>query len=164
VIPDVALLLAGFALAHATWSVSDTPDTELLCPLAFVDAHGKRQLRRFEAESQEKAIAAGKATYTNWSAQSEAWAFARENVMREPSGSTDVISIDFWAVGMARPQTIIQHFRRASATGRFTVLGPPVLVVDGVMQPPNSVRREVAQVLAGVMEHPKVAELWPTWQ
>lgn len=163
-IPEAALLIAGFALAHATWSVSDLPKTELLCPLAIVDAHGNRQLTRFEAESQEKAIAAGKAAYAEWSANSDGWAFAREGLIREPGGPVDVISVDFWAVGMPRPQTIIQHFRRANSSGGFKVLGPPELVIDGTIQTASQAQRGVNEVMKGVMLHAKVAPLWSTWQ
>ena len=163
-IPEAALLIAGYALAHATWSVSDASETELLCPLAMVDTNGKRQLIRVEGESQEKAIAAGKAKYAEWSATSSAWAFARENVVREATGPIDVISVDFWAVGMPRPQTVMQRFRRATSSAGFKLLGSPQLVLDGALQSPGQAEREITRVLAGVMQHPKVCDLWPTWQ
>lgn len=44
--PDAALRLAGFALAHAAWSVEDG---ETLCTLAFVESGGERELARYEA-------------------------------------------------------------------------------------------------------------------
>jgi len=37
VTPDSVVLLAGFVLAHAAWSVSDLPKGELLVPLAVVE-------------------------------------------------------------------------------------------------------------------------------
>jgi hypothetical protein len=51
-----SLVLAGFALAHAAWSVSHTADDELLCPLAVVQDADDRRLMRFEAAAQEPAI------------------------------------------------------------------------------------------------------------
>jgi len=56
-IPEPALLLAGFVLAHAAWSISDLPEGDLLVPLAVVEANGQRRLLRFEAETQDAAIA-----------------------------------------------------------------------------------------------------------
>ena len=50
--PDSLMLLAGFVLAHAAWSVSDLPKGELLVPLAVVEKNGQRQLLRFEAQTQ----------------------------------------------------------------------------------------------------------------
>jgi len=35
--PDLAVLLAGFVLAHAVWSVADLPSGELLVPLAVIE-------------------------------------------------------------------------------------------------------------------------------
>lgn len=47
---DKSLLsLAGFAFAHAAWSVSDLSEGELLVPLALIEKSGERQLLRFEA-------------------------------------------------------------------------------------------------------------------
>jgi len=44
--------LAGFTLAHAAWSLSDTDDGEPLCPLAVIEQHdGARRLVRFEVGS-----------------------------------------------------------------------------------------------------------------
>ena len=58
-IPESALLLAGFVWAHAAWSISDAPD--LLVPLAMVERNGQREIMRFEADTQEEAIAHVKA-------------------------------------------------------------------------------------------------------
>ena len=41
-VPEPALRLSGFVLAHAVWSVSDTVADELLCPLAIVEWNGER--------------------------------------------------------------------------------------------------------------------------
>src|SRR5512132_1724097 len=74
VTPDSVVLLAGFVLAHAAWSVSDLPKGELLVPLAVVETGGQRQLLRFEAQTQEQSIAEAKATLTKRQGQLDAWA------------------------------------------------------------------------------------------
>jgi hypothetical protein len=79
--PDSVVLLAGFVLAHAAWSISDVPKGELLIPLAVVESAGQRQLIRFEAPTQEAAIAKGKATLAGQQAELDARAFAREGLM-----------------------------------------------------------------------------------
>src|SRR4051812_12591641 len=100
-----ALLLAGFVLAHAGWNVSDLEEGDLLCPLAVVEEHGQRTLDRFEAKTQEEAIAKGKAAMVEHSKTADAWAFAREGLLTEETGKTDILVVDFWAKGMAKPVT-----------------------------------------------------------
>ena len=89
-IPESALLLAGFVLAHAAWSISDTPD--LLVPLAIVERGGKRQLNRFEASTQEEAIAHGKEAMTALSADADDWVFAREGLMDVKGNVSSMLS------------------------------------------------------------------------
>ena len=48
-----ALRLAGFALAHAAWSVEDG---ETLCTLAMVEVRGDRELVRYEADSITESV------------------------------------------------------------------------------------------------------------
>jgi hypothetical protein len=164
--PHSALSLAGFVLAHAAWSVSDTADDELLCPLAVVEQpNGDRRLLRFEADTQEEAIAAGKAAMRQASRDAAAWAFAREGAWR-PDGAgepQDVVTVDFWARGMSGPGTLLQAFERYTRAGRFRVLGRAVLVADGQVVEADVARSTLDAIEAGVVTHPNVAELWPTW-
>jgi len=120
--PDSLILLAGFVLAHAVWSVSDLPKSELLVPLAIVVEHGQRQLLRFEAPTQEQTIAEGKTTLANRQAELDAWAFGREGLMPEGTGKVDVLTVDAWVKGMARPITFVQRFRPYSS-GAFRITG-----------------------------------------
>jgi hypothetical protein len=91
VVSDALALLAGFALAHAAWSVSDLPKGELLVPLAVVEKNGQRQLLRFEAKTQEQAIAQAKAALTQRQPELDAWAFVREGLLSEGTGTVDVL-------------------------------------------------------------------------
>jgi len=166
-IPASALLVAGFALAHATWSVSDTTPADLLVPLAIIEHDGKRTLQRFEAETQVQAISAGKAAQAQMSASSDAWAFARENAMRAPATSPttqDVISVDFWARGMNEPVTLILRFERATATHGFHVIGQPTISVAGTALDAAQAQPLIEAIMKGVLSHPKVAPLWNTWK
>jgi hypothetical protein len=165
--PQAALLIAGFALAHAAWSVSDLSETELLVPLAVVERSGQRHLARFEAATQEAAIARGKAAMAADN-ESEAWAFAREGTWRAKNDapSQDVLVVSFWARGMQRPASLVQPFRRAVDSAHpFQLIGAPwVLGADGHQL--SDVQAEAARklLLQGAMSHSAVAPLWATWQ
>lgn len=166
-LPQSGLSLAGFALAHAAWSISDTEDGELLCPLAVIETHsGERRLMRFAADTQEAAIMAGKTAMREASADAAAWAFAREAVWRkmgiEQAG--DVLAVDFWATGMPGPATIMQHFNRAANGSRFRIGASPTLVFDGIRLSADAAAPSIAAIMAGVGAHTAVAELWPTWR
>ena len=162
-----ALALAGFALAHAAWSISDTDDGELLCPLAVVEsAEGERRLMRFEADTQEAAIIAGKKAMQKANSEAAAWAFAREAVWRRMGGDQpgDVLAIDFWATGMSSAATVMQHFNRATNGSRFRIGGVPSLVVNGAQLSANVASASIETIMAGVHAHTAVAELWQTWR
>jgi hypothetical protein len=161
--PPSALSLAGFVLAHAAWNVSDTAEDERLCPLAIVEeVGGGRRLLRFEADTQESAIESGKATMREAAASSAAWAFARESAWRraDMTEQQDVLTVDFWARGMASEATLLQPFERSKSGGEFRLLGDPALVVDGRMASGSEAARSLQAIEGGVMTHPAVADLW----
>jgi len=163
-IPNHALPLAGFTLAHAAWSVSDMPDSELLVPLAVIERHGQRELLRFEAETQEEAINEGKRVMAG-EKDAEAWAFAREGALRmEANGEAqDVLVVDFWAEGMLNPLTLIQPFERYTKRGRFRLVGDMIITRGGQTLDAMSANKVTEGIKAGIQEHSKVAELWHTW-
>ncbi len=138
--PDSLILLAGFVLAHAAWSVSDLPRGELLVPLAVVVEHGQRQLLRFEAQTQEQAIAEGKTTLANRQAQ-----------------------LDAWAKGMGRPITFVQRFRPYSS-GSFRITGDVLVVVDGKVLEGTEAARAVSRLYDGGRQRPKAGQLWQGWR
>jgi len=161
--PDSLILLAGFVLAHAAWSVSDLPKGELLVPLAIVEKNGQRQLLRFEAPTQAQAIAEGKTTLTHRQAQLDAWAFGREGLMPEGPGKVDVLTVDAWAQGMARPITFVQRFSPYSS-GAFGIKGDAMVVVDGKVLEGTEAAHVVSRLYDGVLQHPKAGQLWQGWR
>ncbi len=161
--PESVVLLAGFVLAHATWSVSDLPRGELLVPLAVIETKGQRQLLRFEAPTQERAIAEGKAALAERQARLDAWAFGREGLMREGTGTVDVLTVDAWAPGMARSITFVQKFSPYSS-GAFRIRGDAMVIVDGKVVEGPEAARLVKQLYDGVRQHPKAGPLWPGWR
>jgi len=165
--PESALLLAGFVLAHAAWSISDAPD--LLCPLAIVERGNERELLRFEAEAQSEAISRGKELLATLKADADCWAFAREglfneNPLRDASETTDVISVDIWAKEAQHSITLIQRFEPYFKRQRFRLIGEPEVSLNGRLQDLLVVRELLDTVHRGVLEHSNVAPLWQEWQ
>lgn len=160
--PDAAVSLAGFVLAHAVWSVSDLLEGELLVPLAMTEKAGQRELHRFEAETQEQAIASGKTAMGKLSGKVDAWAFAREGQFSEGSGYVDVISVDAWAKGLTASISVVQKFR-PFASGKFGLLGDPWVVTDGNFQNPSASSDLLTKLKHAIQSHPKAAEHWSEW-
>jgi len=163
VTPESAILLAGFVLGHAAWSISDLPKGALLVPLAIVERNGQRQLLRFEAQTQDQAIADGKTTLAKRQHEFDAWAFGREGLMQEARGKVDVLTVDAWATGMTRPITFVQRFSPYSS-GAFRINGDPIVVVDGKALERAEAVQLVKRLYDGVRQHPKAGQLWQEWR
>ena len=163
-VPQDGLLLAGFVLAHALWSVSDLPKEELLVPLAITETKDGRNLHRFEAETQEDAIAKGKAYVKSLGPDVVAWAFAREGLIANKTGKVDVISVDVWAKGMDKPITLIQRFEPYSRRRHFQVIGKPDVLINSVAQDPKTMEGILDTIEKGILQHSKVQPLWAEWQ
>ena len=163
-LPLPALLLSGFVLAHAVWNVSDLPKGELFCPLAIVEQAGVRKLERFEASSQAEAITHGKEAMSLATKTADAWAFARDGMIRLQDGTKiNVISVDFWAKGMERPASLIQRYEPFVENGGFKLIGDPEIVLDGNVLTPD-LAKEIIQVLnQGIASHSKVSSQWARW-
>lgn len=165
--PESALMLGGFVLAHAAWSISDAPD--LLCPLAIIERGKQRELLRFEAETQSEAISKGKETLAIHGADADCWAFAREglwnkNPLRDTAETTDVISVDIWARESQHSITLIQRFEPFVKRQRFHLIGEPEVSIDGSLEDSLVVGELLDSVYKGVLQHPKVSPLWREWQ
>lgn len=161
-INENTLHLAGFALAHAAWSVSDLPQGELLCPLAFVQSDEGRELVRFEADTQEQAIANAMSTLEKEKARGKSWAFVREGLLRRDEEKIDVLLTSVWAPGMPDPLHLAQPFEPFAKRGKFRLLGElQLLDVEGPIEGRETIRQIVRQ---GILQHPKVGRLWVKWE
>jgi hypothetical protein len=144
--------------------VSDLPKDELLVPVAVDERNGHRQLLRFEADTQEQAIARAKSAMQASTSTANAWAFARDGFFRRGGKKVDVISVDFWSQGMSTPVTLVQEYEPFAKSGRFRIVGDPLVVVNGRLQTPEAAADVLAYVRAGVRSHPKVSPLWDSWR
>ncbi len=159
---DSLLTLAGFVFAHAAWSVSDLPKGELLVPLAIAEKSGQRQLLRFEASSQEQAIAEGKSMLAKHEKDLDAWAFAREGQMKEDGTYVDVLTVEAKHRGAGSSVVFVQRFQ-PFANGGFKFLGSPIVSVGGKTLPAAEAKPLLVKLLAGVQTHAKAAEHWSKW-
>jgi hypothetical protein len=159
---DSTLTLAGYTFAHAAWNISDLPKGDLLCPLAMVEESGQRQLLRFESESQQGAIALGKATLARREHEFDSWAFAREGLFREGSGSVDVLIVEAKSRGEALSVVFVQRFQ-PFASGRFKLLGVPMVLIGERALSIEEAEPYLARLYVGVQAHSEAAELWNEW-
>ena len=163
-LPEPAVLLAGFALAHSVWSVSDLTGSDLLVPVAVVEARGERHLQRFGAATQADAIATGKLAMRNATSTSDAWAFARDGAIVEGGDRVDVLTVEFWGRGMNDPAVLLQKYRPAATQEGFRLLGDPVLVIDGSVQSSDLITAVLKVVAAGIQSHKQAAGRWDGWR
>jgi hypothetical protein len=161
VISGPTLLLGGFTLAHALGSIADVD--ELLCPLALVERQGDRELLRFDADTQEEGISAGKEHLRANAMDADRWAFAREGLLNLDGGKVDVMAVDLMDKTLLKPITLIQRYEPFARQGRFRVIGVPTIVIDTVTQDRDVMNQLLPNIREGVQEHGMVAPLWSGW-
>ncbi|MEG3222181.1 hypothetical protein PD716_16355 [Vibrio gigantis] len=126
------LLIAGYVLAHASYSVSDLESGELLIPFVVVQSEKGQEVIRFEADTQEEAISNGKVELLQLQKRADIYGFAREGSMRDESGnSIDVISVDVWEKGLEHTVSIVQPFQPNNGKGHFQLSKDILVVIDG---------------------------------
>jgi hypothetical protein len=163
-IPELAILVAGMTLAHAAWIVADLRAGELLAPVAITQREGEPfQLQAFEAETQEEAIANGKAAMGRLRGGDQAWALVREGLWPEGNQKVDVLVLDFWGPGMEEPVTLLQRFRPAASPQGFQLLGNPQVSIGGRLQPDTAMAPLIAVLEDGIRQHVKASALWDGW-
>src|SRR6478736_3458603 len=124
----MAATMAGEAVAHAAWSISDVAEGELLCVLSMVDMTAPpRELYRFEADTQVAAIHDAKAEMDVIRGQSDvrSYGMVREGVLVAGPSQSDALTFDAWAVGLSGPINGWHRFTPAWSPSGFTVLGDP---------------------------------------
>jgi len=119
-ITDGALLIAGYVLAHAGYSVSDLERGGLLIPCVVAETNGQQQVLRFESNTQEQAISETKLKVTELQKSVDIYAWAREGTMHSPDGNVyNVLSVTAWALGLEHEVTIVQTFTPVMAKACF---------------------------------------------
>jgi hypothetical protein len=163
-IPDGVLLIAGYVLAHAAYSVSDLQSGELLIPLAVTQTGEEQEVVRFEAETQEEAIANAKLELEKLKASVDIYAFAREGSMKLEDGKEiDVITIDAWEKGLKHKVSVIQPYKPNNGNNEFKIMPGTMVVVDGETLEPEIENRFIEIVEEGITYHP-IGASWSGWK
>ncbi|HEX6041465.1 hypothetical protein [Longimicrobium sp.] len=163
---DSTARMAGFALAHAAWGVHEAPAGELLTPFLLVDDGGTRELMRFELETQDQAIAEGKRAVDSLAGRVDAWAFAREGLLRMLQGTEStqhVLAVEFGRREGEGRYAVIQPYRPAADPAGFGLQGAPMVLRDGQVVGAEDAERVMRSVRGGIGDHPAAAPLWDPW-
>jgi hypothetical protein len=161
---DSLLLIGGFVLAHAAYSICDAGRDELLIPLVVAEIDGKREVMRFEADTQEEAVAAAQSALVGLKASADIYAFAREGIWREADGSgTDVFLVEAWTRDSQVNVSVIQPFRPNQGVGAFRLVATIEVAVNGTMLEGDSLTECSRIVAEGIAMHPRGGQ-WQAWQ
>lgn len=163
---DLSIRLAGFALAHAAWSISDLASGQTLTPFVLSEEGGARELMRLEMPTPKAAIEEGKRAIQALSERVDAWAFARDGIlrMRDVPSAQHVLAVEFGSRDADVRHVVIQVYEPFAADHRFRMLGQPMITRGGELLSEQETRALFEQIEAGIREHPAVAELWPQWR
>lgn len=159
-LPRDLLVLAGQALAHAAWSISDDPS--LLVPMALVSGPEGVQLMRFEGEDARQVVERAieqleGGTYPHWALAFEVRMGGDSGAIQVQGKSKDYAS----QLDLIQP---CQYYKPKSGFFRkeqpFLLLEPFWMMIDRVGTDDPVLREAVMQ---GVQWHPQAAPLWSTW-
>ena len=163
-ITESLLILAGYVLAHSAYSISDVPEGELLCPLAIVESSDGQRLIRFEAETQEEAIANAKGELEKLKSSSVAWAFGRESIIRDDNGNPrDFITVSAWSEGLEVEVYILQQFKPYYIDKEFKLIGEIEIAIDGKLLEKSQTKELIEIINSGIEQHPQFSA-WQKWR
>jgi hypothetical protein len=155
-----ALRLAGFALAHAAWSVEDG---ETLCTLAMVEVGGDREFVRYEADSIPESVDLAQADLRAKLGNGGYAALVMDGFATPAGGSrTDTLIVELLGPGGRSLGKVVQPYRAARRSripfvGRasgFAILGEPI--VSDEIQVTDAQR----VLLDSAREHPEAGRLF----
>lgn len=162
-VPNEALELAGFILAHCAAIADANRAGELICPFAILEGDDGRQVVNFESETQEEAVSQGWASLGEAKSSKVSWTFGREGFYREPDrNALDVLTVSVWMPGMTEHYSVLQRFGRREAQAIYLIGSPELLKHEGESAEPVEVWNEKA-IERGVANHPKGA-MWLQWR
>jgi hypothetical protein len=148
------LELAGFATAHAVWSVSDGA---ILVPIAMSDKEGQRKLVRFVAEELPQAVEQGRAWLEQNPDEAEIAVLVFDGyVSSDSEEKTDALILE----GRSRAGqklTVVQRYRPASDTAGFAVHRPQLEVPPHEGLDDDSVGQAFFR---GLESHEEGARVW----
>jgi hypothetical protein len=103
--------IIGLVLAHSVLIGSYLQEGELLVPLVIYQQGESREIKTFEADTQENAVILGQKFLSSLSAKSDSWAYVQDGLITLENGNKqDVYFIKAWAKGMLEPIELYQMY------------------------------------------------------
>jgi len=91
------------------------------------------------------------------------WAFAWEDKASQGAAADHSLIVEFWAKGMMTPGRLVQRFEPFSRRGKFSLLGDPIVTIEGKVLEQAEAARALVRVTQGIADHPEASKHWPTW-
>jgi hypothetical protein len=165
---DRALHMAGFALAHAAFSVCELAEGNL-APFGLFRRWSllapKTEMSRFFTGTLEGAVAAGRSEVAARKMKCQCWALAFESYLTYSGGKVDAFTIEAGDKKMSVHFSVLQPFQ-PFASGTFKLLGPPGFVmgnIEGRIVEGEAAGRFTRALRQGVDNHPKAPACWQRW-
>jgi hypothetical protein len=95
----------------------------------------------------------------------DAWAFAREGLLRMQGTESvqHVLVVEFGGRDARARHAIVQPYRPAADPAGFAIEGGPMVLRDGEAVDAAEAERVLTAVREGVREHSAAAPLWEPW-
>jgi len=111
-ISEVVGKIVGLILAHSVLIGSDLPEGELLVPVAIYYQGEQRDIKAFEADTQQDAVKLGQEFLSTLSEKTDSWAYVQDGLVTLSNGNKqDVYFIKAWAKGMPEPIELYQMYK-----------------------------------------------------
>jgi len=152
--------IVGLTLAHSAY-IGSGQDGELMCPYAIFQSGENREVKNFEAETQEKAVELSLKTIEKYQSQVDAWASAQEGLVTLEDGSKqDVYLINGWVEGMIEPIQLYQMFQPKP----FKLIGNiKILNFESAGFKMDEAEKFHTALDNGISSHRPANEKWETW-
>ena len=153
-LPDL-MRLAGFALGHAIWCVSDN---ETLIPFLLSERDEKRQLLRVTAELLEDAVQQAAAQLEANPDHSERAVLVYDGYVTMDDLRSDALIVKALEYGVIEtPVRVYLRYRPGRAGEGFAIYRPTLVIPTA----PHLARQQMAQWLfAGLAEHEQGTAVW----
>lgn len=111
-ISEVVGKIIGLVLAHSVFIGSDLKEGELLVPVVIYYQGENREIKAFEAETQQEAVNLAQDFLSSLSGKSDSWAYVQDGLITLPNGiKQDVYFIKAWSKGMSKPMELYQMYK-----------------------------------------------------
>lgn len=150
----------GLTLAHTAF-IGSGQGGELMVPYIILQSGAKREVRNFEAETQQKAIELAHKAIDELPESVDAWAYAQEGVVELADGTKqDVYLIKGWSNDLAKPIELYQRVQSAP----FKLIGSiQMLNFENAGFKMEQAETFMNALNTGILSHKSANENWKNW-